>query len=654
MLSEKLGKHRVGLLHGRLSAVDKNAILAKFADTSTADSMNVLVATSIIESGIDIPQATVCVIENAEQFGLSQLHQIRGRVGRARTVNISNTDSHDTTTTGSQHSSSSNNDVHDEQQHQCHCVLLYDENSGNDALQRLSIMKQTKDGFEIAEADLKIRGPGELLGYKQKGYLTSSLRVTDLIVHAPLVPLAHEHARKLVSQCCELSKKSDTWKAVHSNYITETGLGLKLLSALFDFGWDLTFDDLNDTACVSDRSNAIAASIKKSRKSNSSSSSKVSTTTTTTNSSVKGVDTSAIGYIDYTDDTVYEQLLQQPPFNPLYMRGDHTTKTTTTTTTAARNTNTAVRIEYIEMQADGTATSNNISEEQSARNIAGGVVVQRKQRDASSESAATQQIDDNTTNSSNTDATSNTVDTNDDAAVNGHHDTADSESSEQVKKAPVRLTVTTLSTDPLIQIDTPQHDAVVPLDSATLQQFSDSWPEEFDDTPWTTTSTTTADQTTNNDDISDKQTVDSASDTASASTYKSMSLELNAPDVFKLRQNVYSNDYTSNSFVRTRRTAAAATSSNNYEVIDLTKNSDNYVFIVVDVETTGLTTAGNCMLQFAAMVLGSSDSSAGDTGSSSSTSFNAYCNPDAVISRHISVSKTVICAYICADMIRML
>jgi superfamily II DNA/RNA helicase len=618
MLSDMLGKHRVGLLHGRLSAVDKNAILAKFADTSTADSMNILVATSIIESGIDIPQATVCVIENAEQFGLSQLHQIRGRVGRARTVNtISNSGTiHDTTS-----NSGVQQEQHDQQQHQCHCVLLYDEKAGNDALQRLSIMKQTKDGFEIAEADLKIRGPGELLGYRQKGYLTSSLRVTDLIVHAPLVPIAHDHARKLVSKCLELSRKSAAWKTSYSNDLTDTGLGLKLLSALFDFGWDLTFEDLNDVVGSESSSSTPAASKKNRKSSNTSSSSSKAKTSRSVN-----------GYIG-TDDAVYDDMQQRPPLNPLGMRNSHTKKTTTTATVYSKP---SVNVEFIELHADGTATSNNISEAQSVRNNA---MYER----------ATQQTDVyNTNNNSNgdsstDDATSDTINIINatDTLVRNSQSIIDSNHNKDVKKQPIRLTVTTLSTEPLMEVNTPQHDDMKPLDDSTMQQFADKWPDEFDDTPWTVT-TATEQQTA---DINNEAAKRIGATTASANTYRSMSLELNAPDnVFKLRQNVYSNnDYGSNSYVRTRRTAADATITsvaNNYKPIDLTVNSDNYIFIVVDVETTGLTTAGNCMLQMAAMVLGSSNSNSDstDSDSNSSTSFNAYCNPDAVISKHISVS----------------
>jgi superfamily II DNA/RNA helicase len=614
MLSDMLGKHRVGLLHGRLSAVDKNAILAKFADTSTADSMNILVATSIIESGIDIPQATVCVIENAEQFGLSQLHQIRGRVGRARTVNT-------TSNSGSSH------DLQQEQQqqHQCHCVLLYDEKAGNDALQRLSIMKQTKDGFEIAEADLKIRGPGELLGYRQKGYLTSSLRVTDLIVHAPLVPIAHDHARKLVSKCLELSKKSAAWKASYINDLTDTGLGLKLLSALFDFGWDLTFEDLNDVVGSASSSSTPAASKKNSKSSNTSSTSKANT-----NRSVNG-------YIG-TDDAVYDDMQQQLPLNPLGMRNSPTkTKTTTTATVYSKP---SVNVGYIfEVDADGTASSNDISEAQSARNIA---MYER----------ATQQTDNDNTNNngdSSTDATSDTINIiNDtDAAVRNSQSIIDSNHNEDVRKQPIRLTVTTLSTEPLVEINTPQHDDMRPLDDSTMQRFADRWPDEFDDSPWTSITTTEEQTAAINNEVAKRI----EATTASANTYKPMSLELNAPEiVFKLRQNVYSNnDYGSNSFVRTRRTAADATSgaNSNYKPIDLTVNSDDYIFIVVDVETTGLTTAGNCMLQMAAMVLGSSDSNS-NADSKSTTSFNAYCNPNAVISKHISVSisLSLLLAYI--------
>ena len=212
MLAERLGPGRVGLLHGRMSAAEKNAMLAQFAaaansndhapnghdaasasgsissdatatgsstDRATSPRMNVLVATTIIESGIDIPQATVCVIENAESFGLSQLHQIRGRVGRSHdphpddaSANMSLSPNVERVTAMHSSSSNSNSNSHASSSQgakraaakQCHCVLLYDSKASADALKRLQVMKNTTDGFAVAEEDLRIRGPGELLG----------------------------------------------------------------------------------------------------------------------------------------------------------------------------------------------------------------------------------------------------------------------------------------------------------------------------------------------------------------------------------------------------------------------------------------------------------------------------------------------------------
>jgi ATP-dependent DNA helicase RecG len=129
---------RLGLLHGRLHSEEKDAVMRAFA----AHELDVLVATTVIEVGIDVPNATVMVIENAERFGLSQLHQLRGRVGR-----------------GSD---------------QSHCFLLVQRPS-EDAWRRLMVMEQSSDGFRIAEEDLAIRGPGDFVGTRQAGLPELSL-----------------------------------------------------------------------------------------------------------------------------------------------------------------------------------------------------------------------------------------------------------------------------------------------------------------------------------------------------------------------------------------------------------------------------------------------------------------------------------------------
>ncbi len=159
LLSEALPQLRVGLVHGRLSAARKEAVMHAF----NAGEIQLLVATTVIEVGVDVPNASVMVIDNAERMGLAQLHQLRGRVGR-----------------GAQTSS---------------CVLLYRAPLSEMARERLAALRQTNDGFEIARRDLELRGPGELLGTRQTGL--AQLRVADLIRDADLLPQVRRLAARL-------------------------------------------------------------------------------------------------------------------------------------------------------------------------------------------------------------------------------------------------------------------------------------------------------------------------------------------------------------------------------------------------------------------------------------------------------------------------
>lgn len=150
----------VGLVHGRLKAEEKDAALEAFR---TGDS-RILVATTVIEVGVDVPDATIMVIERAEGFGLAQLHQLRGRVGRGNRKSF--------------------------------CLLLYRPPLGELARERLDTLRATEDGFEIAEADFRLRGPGDLLGVRQSGAV--DYRVIDLKRDADLIPIARQDARFLV------------------------------------------------------------------------------------------------------------------------------------------------------------------------------------------------------------------------------------------------------------------------------------------------------------------------------------------------------------------------------------------------------------------------------------------------------------------------
>lgn len=165
-LSEALPGCMVGLLHSRMPTAEKKAVMALF----TSGQMGVLVSTTVIEVGVDVPNASLMVIEHAERFGLSQLHQLRGRVGRGAAASA--------------------------------CVLLYATNDsgrvGETAKERLRAMAETNDGFEIARRDLEIRGPGEFLGARQSG--DALLRFADLAEDAPLLQQARDLAPRLLGQ----------------------------------------------------------------------------------------------------------------------------------------------------------------------------------------------------------------------------------------------------------------------------------------------------------------------------------------------------------------------------------------------------------------------------------------------------------------------
>jgi len=159
-------EYRVGLLHGRLKPEEKEAVMASFK----AGEIHILVATTVIEVGIDVPNATVMVIEHAERFGLSQLHQLRGRVGRGS--------------------------------HASHCLLIASDRLSDDGVKRLRVMESTTDGFRIAEADLEIRGPGDFLGTRQAGL--PEFRVASILRDGRILEEARREAFTLVERDPEL------------------------------------------------------------------------------------------------------------------------------------------------------------------------------------------------------------------------------------------------------------------------------------------------------------------------------------------------------------------------------------------------------------------------------------------------------------------
>ena len=159
---ERLAPGRVGLVHGRMKTTEKDRVMAGFA----GEAIDLVVATTVIEVGVDVAQATVMVIEHAERFGLAQLHQLRGRIGRGDKPST--------------------------------CLLLYQSPLGEVARQRLATLRETDDGFRIAEEDLKLRGAGEVLGTRQSGLPT--LRLADLAAHAELIAIAHDDARLVLDR----------------------------------------------------------------------------------------------------------------------------------------------------------------------------------------------------------------------------------------------------------------------------------------------------------------------------------------------------------------------------------------------------------------------------------------------------------------------
>ncbi|MFF7063663.1 ATP-dependent DNA helicase RecG [Pseudomonas sp. NPDC008258] len=173
-LGSALGELRVGLIHGRMKPAEKAEIMAQFK----AGELQLLVATTVIEVGVDVPNASLMIIENPERLGLAQLHQLRGRVGRGSAVS--------------------------------HCVLLYHPPLSQIGRERLGIMRETNDGFIIAEKDLELRGPGEMLGTRQTGLL--QFKVADLMRDADLLPAVRDAAQALIARWPEhVSPLLDRW-----------------------------------------------------------------------------------------------------------------------------------------------------------------------------------------------------------------------------------------------------------------------------------------------------------------------------------------------------------------------------------------------------------------------------------------------------------
>ena len=187
-----LPQYSISIVHGKMKPADKDEEMRRFSEGKT----NIMVATTVIEVGVNVPNASVMIIESAERFGLSQLHQLRGRVGRGA--------------------------------EQSYCILVTGHKLSNDSKIRMETMVRTNDGFEISEVDLKLRGPGDIMGKQQSGVL--NLQIADLVKDKEILQLARYHAIKLLKDDApmekpehaklreafiELSKKKTIW-----NYIS--------------------------------------------------------------------------------------------------------------------------------------------------------------------------------------------------------------------------------------------------------------------------------------------------------------------------------------------------------------------------------------------------------------------------------------------------
>ncbi len=189
-LRERIGPS-IGLVHGKLPAAEKDAVMADFADGK----ISILVATTVVEVGVNVPNATIMVIEQAERFGLAQLHQLRGRVGR-----------------GSAESA---------------CVLLYDPPLSEIAQRRLDILRRTDDGFLIAERDLELRGGGDAVGLRQSGF--PAYRFADPFIHRDLILAAGDDARLILARDPQMT--------------SERGKALQVLQELFDWRETMSLKD---------------------------------------------------------------------------------------------------------------------------------------------------------------------------------------------------------------------------------------------------------------------------------------------------------------------------------------------------------------------------------------------------------------------------
>src|SRR5690606_4064812 len=171
-------QYQISIVHGKMKPADRDYEMQRFIKGET----NIMVATTVIEVGVNVPNASVMIIESAERFGLSQLHQLRGRVGRGA--------------------------------EQSYCILMTGHKLSDDSKTRLQTMVKTTDGFEIAEVDLRLRGPGDIMGTQQSGVL--NLKIADIIKDKDILQNARFYAKKVLSTDPRLSHSKN--KAILNTY----------------------------------------------------------------------------------------------------------------------------------------------------------------------------------------------------------------------------------------------------------------------------------------------------------------------------------------------------------------------------------------------------------------------------------------------------
>ncbi len=186
-------EYHVGMVHGKMKSAEKDMVMQQFS----SGKLNILVATTVIEVGVNVPNASVMMIESAERFGLSQLHQLRGRVGRGA--------------------------------EQSYCILVTSVRLSNESKQRMEVMVRTNDGFEISECDLKMRGPGDIEGTQQSG-VSLNLRITNLATDGQIVQLARETAREILDEDPELMLEKNYLLNRHLQEILKTQLNWGVIS----------------------------------------------------------------------------------------------------------------------------------------------------------------------------------------------------------------------------------------------------------------------------------------------------------------------------------------------------------------------------------------------------------------------------------------